>query len=584
MTLDSKPMDDEPVMDKLVSLAERSRVLLAELESFRNHLRSVRQEQHVEIAHFRGTVQSELSMLERLANKPESESTSHVARSSNVPFLEAVWSTAKKSRKVLALTKRIYFNSPSKSLSQALHHVNLGPKKRPMAKGSKDAAVTVDAITEGGLKWVKVSLVTNNRLLFDLAKQGWNSGGSEDEEFEQDANMAKAEEESDIPLVKSARDLCNAAESYRVRTRKPQVHFILPRVQEGETDEVDDVLDLCRAAGAVLHCGDNLDILPVLQDASRQMAPDPIWAFSEKLNIDCTILLALVSDFSHSKVSKEPWFHKALRRQVEIEDNEKLLPSLLYPALRGHALVCTKEASKRMREIVSTIGTPSEKARTAIMMGDDDSKSHKDLIDEMQQWSAYEVPSDWLLPIRDVDRNENHCLDSVPGVASSVAEHMTDINKSVFLHGWATGRTTISSNRTVVRQLEADLEKYEDLPDSVWPKIWLCPTARSLVGKEKRSAKKEGAWPLPDPLRREQQRRNGLDVLSMRNGCEVTDFRPNGYECDEVLAAKNAATEMLQSNGDRSSPPGDRELHIERALENGHHGPSGRSNGDVRST
>lgn len=32
-------------------------------------------------------------------------------------------------------------------------------------------------------------------------------------------------------------------------------------------------------------------------------------------------------------------------------------------------------------------------------------------------------------------------------------------------------------------------------------------------------------------LGREQQRRHGLDVLSMRNGCEVTDFRPNGYEC-----------------------------------------------------
>ncbi|EME86238.1 uncharacterized protein MYCFIDRAFT_131394 [Pseudocercospora fijiensis CIRAD86] len=483
-----------------MSLAERSRVLLAELESFRHHLRTVRQEQHVEIAHFRGTVQSELSMLERLANKPESESTSHVARSSNVPFLEAVWSTAKKSEKVLALTKRIYFNSPSKSLSQAMHHVNLGPKKRPMAKGSKDAAVTVDAITEGGLRWIKVSLVTNNRILFDLAKQGWNSGGSEDEEEEQDSNVTMIEEESDVPLVRNARDLCNAAQSYRVRTRKPQVHLILPRVQEGETDKVDDVLDLCRAAGAVLHCGGNLDTPPVLDDALPRMAPDPMWAFSEKLNIDCTILLALVSDFSHSKVSKESWFHKALRRQVEIEDNENLLPSLLYPATRRHILVCTKEASKRMREIVSTIGTPSEKARTAIMMGDDNSKSQEDLINEMQQWSAYEVPADWLLPIRDVDRDEDHCLDSLPAVASSVAEHMTDINKSVFLHGWGTGRTTISSNRTVVRQLETDLEKYDDLPETAWPKIWLCPTSRSLVGKEKRGAKKEGAWPLPDPL------------------------------------------------------------------------------------
>lgn len=501
MTADSAAEGDETgVMDKLADLTERCRGLLTDLEAFRQHLKSVRQEKHVEIAHFRSTVQSELTMLERLAAKPESASTSHVARSSNVPFLEAVWHTAKKSENVLALTKRIYFNSPGKSLSQAMHHVSLGSNKRPMPKGSKDAAVTVDAITEGGLKWTKVSLVTNNRLLFDLAKQGWNSGGSEDE-GEDDLAVSKDDEDFDIPLVKNARDLCHAAESYRVRTRKPHVHLVLPRIREGETGEVDEILDLIRAAGAILHCGDDLDTPPTLECALPLMCPDPIWAFSQTLNIDCTILLALVSDFSHSKVSKEPWFHKALRRQVEIEDNENLLPSLLYPAMSSRALVCTKEASTRMREIVNTIGTPAEKARTAILMGDENGKSQLDLVSDMQQWSAYEVPTDWLLPIKDMNRNEGECLKSLPGIAHAVAEHLTDINKSVFLYGWGSGYTTISSNRTVVKQIESALEKYEDLDDSVWPSIWLCPTARSLVGKEKRGVQKEGAWPLPDPLR-----------------------------------------------------------------------------------
>ncbi|KAI7153277.1 hypothetical protein KC352_g27953, partial [Hortaea werneckii] len=155
-------------------------------------------------------------------------------------------------------------------------------------------------------------------------------------------------------------------------------------------------------------------------------------------------------------------------------------------------------------------------------------------------------------PIQVVDQNENECQQNLPAEALETAKDMTDINYSVFLYGWATGRTTITSNRTVVKQIETHLETYTDLPDESWPGIWLCPTARSLVGKEKRGAPKKSepidevngkkgphtAWPLPDPLRRELQRRNGLDVLSQRAGYEVEDLRPNGYPMEEVIEAK----------------------------------------------
>ena len=47
-----------------------------------------------------------------------------------------------------------------------------------------------------------------------------------------------------------------------------------------------------------------------------------------------------------------------------------------------------------------------------------------------------------------------------------------------------------------MKQIENDLEKHENLDESVWPKIWLCLTARSLVGKEKRGEKKGTPRPL----------------------------------------------------------------------------------------
>ena len=556
-TLDTAEEDESQHNQAIVSdLISRAKTLLSELEVLRNRLRDLKQEGSVEIAHYRGVVSSEVGMLERLSAQPSTKASAHIARSSNLPFLENVWSNAKKSKSLVALQKRIFFNQNWHDASSIqFTSVAAGRERGKKKKGKKEDCVIVDSITEGGRIWTKVSLVTNTRVVFDLAKQGWDSGGSDDEEGFVAFSMGENDDQDrDIPLLKTAKELMRAASKVRVRTRQPEVHLILPRVKLGLIEEVDEIVEKCQKTGAIVFCGEDLTPEPSLVEALQAMVPNPMQSFSEILNIDCTILLALVSDFSHARVTKEPWFHRALQRQVEIEDNENLLPSLLYPALGSHEMVCTEEAAKRMREIVATIGTPSEKARTALMMGDDEAKTRQHLLEEMQQWSAYPVPSHWALPIKVVSKDEDDCTSTLPSQAVAAAEELTAINQSVFLYGWASRRTTITSNRIVVKQIEKKLDEYQNLDDAVWPKIWLCPTARSLVGKEKRGAKKDekkdGAWPLPDPLRREHQRRNGLDVLSQRAGHEVEDLRPEGYPSDEVIAAKlEAASIKNGTNG-----------------------------------
>lgn len=208
---------------------------------------------------------------------------------------------------------------------------------------------------------------------------------------------------------------------------------------------------------------------------------NPFASFTSTLNIDCTILLALVSDFSHCSVSAEPWFHRALKRQLEIEDEENLLPNLLYPALANRNLVCTDEAARRMREIVDTIGTLGEKQRTKLLMGDT-ALSASDLRKELESLSRFEVPVSLQLPI--LTQVPEEAPMTLPPSAKAVKEQLTSINQSVFLHGWAGCITTVTSNRTVVKQIENILAK-EASDEKEWPLIWLCPTARSLVGKEK---------------------------------------------------------------------------------------------------
>ncbi|KAM0698288.1 hypothetical protein Q7P36_001754 [Cladosporium allicinum] len=545
MVQDESTEDAGPGLASILEdLTSRAQGLLSDLEAFKEHLRSIRLEARIEIAHFKSTVQSELGMLERLSQSADTKTASHIVRSSNLPFLETVWNNAKLSKDLTALQKRMYYDPSGPDSNDGGKKAVQNGRQRGKQRRLKAASTVVDVVAEGGLAWTKVSLVTNTRLLFDLAKQGWECGGSseEDEDFPDD----RSDDDRDVPILKTAKELASASAAMRIRTKHPKVTLVLPRIIPGVQDEVDAVLEDCRAAGVVVWCAGDMPPAPQISEAIQLMVPDPFSAFTETLNIDCTILLAIVSEFSHAKVSKEPWFHVALKRQVEIEDNENLLPSLLYPAMGDRKLTCTKEAAKRMREIVATIGTASEKARTAILMGDDESRSQEQLIEEMQQWSAYEVPTSWQLPIRVADQDENGCQANLPVEAAHVIREHTDINKSVFLYGWAAGITTVTSNRTVVKQMEGELEQYIDLSDDVWPKIWLCPTARSLVGREKRGVKKEkeGVWQMPDPLRREEQRRNGLDVLSIRNGGEVVeDLRPHGYaeEFAEVIAAKEAS-------------------------------------------
>lgn len=568
-----------PTIDDLLA---RCSLLIEELEQFKHHLKANKQDQIVEIAHFRNTVKSEHRTLERLASQ-DSVKTQHTVNSSNVPFLETVWAVVKSTTGLQALQKRFYWKRHEGCVASSTVD-----QRAIRGLDKKKQSALVDVVGKDGLEWIKVSLITNNRLLFDKAKQGWEGVSSSSEESDLDSdqddltlgingnqilsgsNGKQDDAEYDIPLIRMAKDLLRAATAIRIRTRHPTIRLVLPKIHEHQIPEIDAIISTLRTLGCIVETASTT--LPAiasprpLSTVIHTLLTNPFDSLTPTLNIDCTILLALVSDFSHCTVESEPWFHRALKRQVEIEDRENLLPNLLYPAIAGHDLVCTTEAAKRMREIVDTIGTAGENARTLLFLGPEDShqaamgeqgeldsekreKREKVARDELQTWSKFKVPDDLHIPIRivdsgipltnldltteqvgaascsssatsssseaatdsryhtpnngsihtendeDVDEHEDRANDNeattpppLPLAAQKIQPHLTSINQSVFLHGWAHRISTITSNRTVVKQIDSLLEKIaQDEED--WPLLWLCPTARSLVGKEKRGGK-----------------------------------------------------------------------------------------------
>ncbi|KAI9716283.1 MAG: hypothetical protein M1812_005508 [Candelaria pacifica] len=530
-------------------LLDRCNGLLKELDQFRDFLKLRSKQNTVEVRHFRNTVLSELKSLEKLTKAdPEADRTRHTLRSSNLPFYTTVWTTAKQSTGLVAFSKRFYWEAnqrtksnlrPNKSLAheevlqsnfgtsqkQTLSALNRTKPSEDDASGQlqdlhleaeerssrvsnssdrykdKKNSALVDIVAQDGEEWIKVSTITEHRVLFEMAEAGWNA----DDSGPDDDSTSRSDDDNGLSLLRLAEDLKKAAKAVRVRYKHPQIRFVLPKLEEGRITQIDRLLNDIRAIGVVVQSASEVEALPtpLLNNVLDRLVVDDFAAFTPVLNIDCTILLALVSDLSHGRVAVEPWFHRAIRRQIELEEEEKLLPTFLFPAMGNKELVCTTEAAKRMKEIVDLIGTPAEKARTALLMGEEDGSTdgdynrdsngndghgdritrQKNLVNSFRQYSEYEIPDEWNLPIRTV--NGHIDITTLPPTASAVANNLTAINRSVFLYGWATNRTTISSNRTVAKLIETVIEESRTSEEDVGPDVWLCPTARSLVGKEK---------------------------------------------------------------------------------------------------
>ncbi|EAW13102.1 uncharacterized protein ACLA_015440 [Aspergillus clavatus NRRL 1] len=505
------------------SLVSQCRNLLDEIDTLQSMLsRTLRNPQLVEVRSLRSNVLSELRMLEKLAGKINTVTAAtsaedgdgpelrllHALRSSNLPFYEAVWNIAKNTcTGLVAFGKRFYWDGAAGAGEGGKGWT----KKRPSQDVRK--SVFVDIVADNGEEWVKVSTISETRLLFEMAKKGWEADSDDDEEgeertvlrnYDNDEYDSGDDDDDEVELIKLAGDMRKAANATRVRYKHPRLRFVIPKIEEGQCPEIDDLLKVVRDYGIIVSCGgdiaktqavngDEPKDAAVQEDSLAHLLPNHFAQFTPVLNVDCTLLLAAVSDLSHYKaVVLSANHHKAIFRQVEVEKQRPLLPTELWPAMTGHELICTTEAARRMREIVDTIGTDAEKKRAELLMGhppyeDCDVTS---LLHKFQELSDYEVPSGWRIPIKTVESKSviESATDQgiLPPVSHQVAGILSDINYSVFMYGWVTGVTTISSNRTVVKQIESTIEEHRNGDEDLeGPLVWVCDTARSLAGKDK---------------------------------------------------------------------------------------------------
>jgi hypothetical protein len=526
-------------VELVANLQKRADALLREFRCYHAHLKLRRKEQEVEVRAFKRGVESEVKALEKLrlafanpdtspfADGQQEESPQlHALRSSNLPFYETVWEVAKSSDCITSLGKKMH---SARNGCKAQRNAGKGNSARQTAdRGDvRKQGVVVDIIARNGLEWIKVSTMTEKRLLFEIAKEGWERYGHPSDHSEGDSDEDGVQKVDDragkLELVQLAEDLKMTAKGVRVHFRHPQIRFVLPKIREGVLRDVDAFLADLRAKGAVVQCSNEMDKVreSTQLDLDRLMPASANGPLTPTINVDCTILLALISDISHlsrqqlrsDPIGKSQTYHRAIMSQIEAEQSASVLSSEIYPLFAGRNLECTSHAALRMREIVMIMATSSERRRAEVLLGEGQYKDQPASVlrQAFGEQSIHPIPQDLRFPVKVIDFDVREVLS--PGqdltamdarfcraFPSSIAARakdsldLTPINASVFFYGWVRRITTVTSNRTVASALLKATDEILDADERqgrgcdvefVGPLIYSCETARSLIGKAK---------------------------------------------------------------------------------------------------
>jgi hypothetical protein len=232
--------------------------------------------------------------------------------------------------------------------------------------------------------------------------------GEDDSESDQD------EDDVDDPsgFIKEARLLLQASKLALYRCQHPKVKIIFPRLRLHELGKVKlcnpklvlKVFERMKAMGITVQLAHELPDQQNIEDVVPRMVAPDYTDISETLNLDTTILLALVSDISNGQVESQDWHHEYISVQIKLEKCTRLLPDHIWPIICKRQLVCTQEAYDTMQLIVDTIGTETEKHRAALLFAQlGATLKSSERIPAFQALCDYAVPKTWSLPIKVVD-------------------------------------------------------------------------------------------------------------------------------------------------------------------------------------
>lgn len=304
-----------------------------------------------------------------------------------------------------------------------------------------------------------------------------------------------------------------AARTNWYKYKHPRIRFVFTRIREGHDKEIDRLIKKLRLVGGDdihvdFHFADTDWVTsrpPDIDTAIANLLPQ-IGDITDPVLLDTSVLIALISDISHTRVEPQVYHESDVLGQIQAEESG--LPFLwgtAYPHIRGRKLICTRQAVRQFANINGTIGSPTEVERARLLLNG----SREDF----QTLSSHPVPEDLMLPVQVLvdEETELSAADLVRNgtllpVALDVQKYLyLPENQGTHLYGWITGLTVVTGNRAlankIVQTIEQGLERDNNNRDyDNGPRICALPQNRALAtkGPSLKKARKlagKGLWP-----------------------------------------------------------------------------------------
>ncbi|KAI0657444.1 hypothetical protein C8Q70DRAFT_1073787 [Cubamyces menziesii] len=357
----------------------------------------------------REAVKRDLDVLEKFLNDPKCASRPPL--STNAPYLVSVWNEVLHAPPPIVTIWRTFPDAPQ-------------PSSIPRRGSRKPPGVKVDVVADGGKRWIRVNTTKNSRLLSEFRELDSYLTGSEDElsEGDEETRPSLAPKEFDNSILRMGRSLLEAAQRNPIAPSGdiPTVVLRLTRLNPDASDPKESDPRILQTIQQLRDMG----VTAELGERDPQQLPQPSRTLQRRLeptlrvNLDLSILIALVSDITHSPLPESPaeaearyvpppqhreWKRKRLEtskrpaegiEEARPQDNgigehsralanqalQEMARGLLHelrdrlaavsssPTLEGVEFWTTPEARDRCLKIVlSKIGGPNEKRRAAAL-------------------------------------------------------------------------------------------------------------------------------------------------------------------------------------------------------------------------
>lgn len=363
-------------------------------------------------------------------------------------------------------------------------------------------SVFVD-IVDGGYEWVHIKPHTLKSMARMMAEAGWDWGEHKR------GDVVDKEEWEDCALAKTVKMLCGAAKLNRHEYVLPRIRLVLPKLNREDDEEASVFIEqLERMDPDVQISIEDLSSEFLNADppgtetaiANLSSEDDPADDLTPTLNLDTTVLIDLMSDITHSKITPQDWQADTTRAMILDENSTEggLMAKKLYSVLPGRKLVCTEEVAQHIKKVLETVGTNTERERGHLLVpwtSEDLAITPEERRRRFCDLSIYPPPENLQIPITVVSTpwsKPGAVIDAIsagtlPPVADALADgyenRWLDRKLSVFMHGWSTGDVIVTSEKERPKVVRRIIEENRTHTDEKGPKVYELGMTRNLLSK-----------------------------------------------------------------------------------------------------